>query len=182
MNKLNKKHIEWQQRKMKVRIAVETLSASVADSMEFLMIQGHPKFKDAKATIAFVRHFNNLFDIFNSRSMQSKTKFKNPLSPQNKTEIFSYLENVSQYIKDLKIQIMNKTRNTRTNSRSILKTRSKTAFRGYLINIESLKRIDSNGILKIFPTFMLSQDFVELFFVKSDRYTALMIIPQLFSS
>lgn len=170
VNKLNRKHIDWQQRKMKVRIAVETLSASVADSMEFLMVQGHPEFKDAQATITFIRHFNNLFDILNSRSMQSTTKYKNPLSPQNEKEIFSYLDTVDQYIKGLKLRFTPKKRNTRSNSRSIFKTRSKTAFRGFIINIESLKGIYAenvnSNILKIFPTFMLSQDFVELFFCK----------------
>lgn len=171
VNKLNRKHIEWQQRKMKVRVAVETLSASVADSMEYLMIQSRSEFKDAEPTIKFIRHFNNLFDIFNSRSLQSKTKFKNPLSLQNKTEIFSYLDTVAEYIKELKLPIGNKNLKTRANSQSIFKTRSKTAFRGYLINIESLKRmyeemIGSNNLLKIFPTFMLSQDFVELFLCK----------------
>lgn len=171
VNKLNRQHIEWQQRKMKVRIAVETLSASVADSMEYLMTNDHPKFKDASATIEFVRHFNDLFDIFNSRTMQSRTKYKNPLSPANKAEVFSYLERVTQYIKGLKLRSVTKTRSTRKNIRSILDSRSKTAFRGYLINIESLKRmyeefIVKNKTLKIFPTFMLSQDFVELFFCK----------------
>lgn len=160
VNKMNRKHIEWQQRKMKVRIAVETLSASVADSMEYLMVQGHPKFKGAEATIAFVRHFNNLFDIFNSRSMQSKTIFKNPLSSQNKTEIFAYLDGVVEYIKGLKLRPTSKSRSTRKNNGSILTTRSKTAFRGYLINIESLKHmyeefIESSNSLNIFPTFML---------------------------
>lgn len=171
VNKLNRKHIEWQQRKMKVRLAVETLSASVADSMEYLMLQGHPKFKGAAPTIAFIRLFNNLFDIFNSRSKLSTNEFKNPLSSQNKTQIFSYLGKAIEYIKGLKLRTTGKSRSTRANSRSILTSRSKTAFRGYLRNIESLKEmyeeyLHSNNVLNIFPTFMLSQDFVELFFCK----------------
>lgn len=131
------------------------------------MTQNHPKFKDAGATIEFVRYFNNLFDIFNSRSMLSKTKFKNPLSNRNNTEIFSYLKQAVEYIKGPKLKVGR----TRRTSRSILMTANRTAFRGYLINIESLTRMyeefmDSSQVLKIFPTFMLSQDFVELFFCK----------------
>lgn len=37
VSKLSRKHIEYQQRKMKANIAVRTLSSSVADSMEYLL-------------------------------------------------------------------------------------------------------------------------------------------------
>lgn len=37
-NKLTKVHIQWEKRKMSVRIATETLSNSVADAIEFLLI------------------------------------------------------------------------------------------------------------------------------------------------
>lgn len=172
VNKLSRKHIEWQQRKMKVRIAVETLSASVADSMEYLMKMGHEDFQGAEATIEFVRYFNNLFDIFNSRSLKSKVKFKNPLCQANNHEIFGYLDEVSEYIKGLKISVpIGSNHTTRKTIVSILNTRSKTAFRGFLINIKSLKQmyndilVNQNSLM-VFPTFMLSQDFVELFFGK----------------
>lgn len=67
MHKMTRKHIEWRNRKMKVDIAVQTLSESTASSMEFLMKKELPEFADAEHTIKFVRVFNTLFDIFNSK-------------------------------------------------------------------------------------------------------------------
>ena len=36
VNKLNFNHTGWQKQKMKVKLAAQTFSASVADSLEFL--------------------------------------------------------------------------------------------------------------------------------------------------
>lgn len=179
VSKLNRKHIEWQKRKMKVRIAVETFSNSVADSIEYLLNQGQEDFIGAEATIEFIRYFNNIFDIFNSRSSNANIDFKRALNSENKEETFNYLKKVEDYIKGLKIlKIVTKSRknsrNTRSNAnkfRSLLSSRSKTAFRGFLINIKTLMclyadLIEKEKIMSVFPTFMLSQDFVELFFCK----------------
>lgn len=48
---------------MNVRIAVETLSESVACYMEYLMHQNHPEFVDAAPTIRFIRIMNSLLRI-----------------------------------------------------------------------------------------------------------------------
>lgn len=50
-HKLSKQHIQWRRTAMNVRIASETLSKSVADSMQFLMDQNHPDFVGAGPTI-----------------------------------------------------------------------------------------------------------------------------------
>lgn len=63
MHKLSKKHIQWNRNQMDVRLAVQTLSESVAKSIEFLMKQGHPEFAEAGATVKFIRTMNTLFDI-----------------------------------------------------------------------------------------------------------------------
>lgn len=60
-NKLTKAHMEWQSKKMSVRLAGETLSNSVADSIEFLSTTMEC-FANAKATIKFIRIVNNIFD------------------------------------------------------------------------------------------------------------------------
>lgn len=44
-HKLTKKHIEWKRHSMNVRIAVETLSDSTANSIQFLMQQNVPEFQ-----------------------------------------------------------------------------------------------------------------------------------------
>jgi len=55
-NKLRKAHIEWQQMKMKVKLAAQTLSALVADALEFcnhdLQLE---EFRGCEATVQFIR-------------------------------------------------------------------------------------------------------------------------------
>ena len=41
-NKLGNYHIDFRRHKMNVKIAAQTLSGSVADAIEFLMVSGHP--------------------------------------------------------------------------------------------------------------------------------------------
>lgn len=69
-HKLTKKHIQWYRAPMRVHLATETLSNSVADSMEFLMSKGKKEFADCTATVRFIRIFNNLFDVLNSKKSQ----------------------------------------------------------------------------------------------------------------
>ncbi len=65
-NKLQKTHIQWQQNKMKLSIAAQTLSASVADAIDFLRDDlKMPQFQGSEATSEFIRLFDHLFDIFN---------------------------------------------------------------------------------------------------------------------
>ena len=55
-NRLTAAHVdEWRRRKMKVKLAVQVLSTSVADALQFLMEHGHPTFAGAGPTIAFIR-------------------------------------------------------------------------------------------------------------------------------
>lgn len=59
-NKLTTAHVdEWHRRKMKVKLAVQVLSESVADALQFLLDQGHPSFSGAQATVAFCRLMNS---------------------------------------------------------------------------------------------------------------------------
>lgn len=50
-HKMNKRHLLWEDRKMHVRTAVETLSSSTANSLEILMSSGIEQFKNAAPTI-----------------------------------------------------------------------------------------------------------------------------------
>lgn len=88
-HKLNQNHIQWNRRIMKVDLAVQTLSESTADSMEFLMNNGE-HFANAGATIRFVCFFNNLFDISNSKTEDDSNKFKRALTMQNKEGIETF--------------------------------------------------------------------------------------------
>ena len=52
---LTKQHLNWQSMKMKVRLAAQTLSSSVADALCYLQ-QFYDRFTNAGPTIEFIRH------------------------------------------------------------------------------------------------------------------------------
>lgn len=73
-HKLNQSHLNWRRRPMNVRMAVETLSSSTADSIEFLKNDGHKEFADSEPSIQFIRIYDNLFDIFNTKMISNNEK------------------------------------------------------------------------------------------------------------
>ena len=54
-NKLSSNHINIRRHNMNVRLVPQAFSSSVADAIQFLMESGHPEFKNAEATIFFIR-------------------------------------------------------------------------------------------------------------------------------
>nr|CAH7718891.1 unnamed protein product [Callosobruchus chinensis] len=76
--KLKMRHLLWMKEKMKVRLATQTLSKNLK----------HHAFRDAEPTATFIKLFNDLFDIFNSKNRLAKYKYKRPLSQKNKAEMF----------------------------------------------------------------------------------------------
>lgn len=157
-NKLRLEHIEWHRQKMKVSLAVQTLSLSVANSIDFCRESLKlSQFQGSEATTKFIRTIDALFDAMNSRNPLGKGT-KAPMRVNNKehwsklfSESFSYLSNLS----DLK----------RT---KMVSSHRFTAFLGFLVNIRSLEFLFSSlveeGPLKYLLTYKLSQDHLELFF------------------
>jgi DNA transposase THAP9 len=142
-NKLALKHIDFQPNKMKVKLATQLMSESVASSLEYLGTNDE-NFVDSGATSNFCRIFNNIFDIFNSRSTKQQY-FKAPLSKKNANIFFPYMDEVSAYIRSLK---------TLSGSR-IVETCDKTGFVGILINIQSLKDVYARFVNMIFTVCFL---------------------------
>lgn len=178
-HKINKKHIQWKRNSMNVSVAVQTLSDSVANSMEFLMQQNHPEFEGASATINFIRIMNKLFDIFNTKHLRSANVFKCALNERNKRIIFDFLQGTIKYFEELMINKEQYVKNKKNPKRavekvekiSILKSRNKTAFRGFIIDMYSLmfmyrEYIEEQDILQTIPTYYMLQDAVELFFCR----------------
>lgn len=67
-NKLTNAHVKWEKQKM-VRLAVQALSASVADALEFCETELNlPEIKDPNGTARLTRIFDQLFDMLNSRN------------------------------------------------------------------------------------------------------------------
>lgn len=127
--KLRIRHLHWTQEKMKVKIATQTLSKSVADALMYLSQDlKAAEFVDSASTANFEEHFNNIFDIFNSRNKFAKYAYKRPLSPATENFVFSSLDDMAQYIKGLKL-----------GNTPIVRSSRKTGFIGFLICINSLK-------------------------------------------
>lgn len=157
-NKLTKNHLQWFRKKMNVRMAVETLSLSVANAMEFLRDMGYKEFQGCDATVEYIKYVNNVFDALNSKK-SGERNFKRPVSRDTKNEYFSFFDEAIDYISHLKID---------PDGPSILKTDSKTAFFGFIQNMKNIKNmyyayIETN-VIAVLYTFALSQDHLELFF------------------
>lgn len=162
-HKMTRSHIEWKNKKMKVDLAVQTLSESTATAMEFLKQKDFPEFLDAEPTIKFVRVWNRLFDIFNTKKCQNSDPFKSALTTANATEIFEFFDEAIAYLKKLKFKI--------EEGKLISVSRSKinTGFNGMVINMTSLKIlfqdfVQLQQIITVIPTYNFTQDPVEIFF------------------
>jgi hypothetical protein len=65
-SKLRNRHINYQKEKMKVQLAVQTLSDSVADALRYCCEDLQlPQFQGAHGTAIFGRIINNVFDMMN---------------------------------------------------------------------------------------------------------------------
>ena len=73
VNKLKKKHTVWEKHKMNVKVAAQTLSASVADALDFFHDEiAHPGFMESEATSEFIKRMDLAFDLMNSHHPFSK--------------------------------------------------------------------------------------------------------------
>ena len=72
-NKLQQKHLLWEKHKMNVKLAAQTLSASVANAIDFLHDGVQlPEFQESKATSEFIRRIDLAFDLMNSHNHLAK--------------------------------------------------------------------------------------------------------------
>ena len=159
-NKLKKAHIHWWQQKMKVNLAAQAFSSSVADALEFCCKELNlTKFHGCEPTVRFIRIFDHLFDILNSRNPCAKG-YKAALRVSNKHVWAAFLDDAYEYILGLK----------NSAKEEICKTKRKTGFIGFLVAIKSFKGIFhdfvevSEAPLKYVLTYKFSQDHLELFF------------------
>ena len=101
-NKLRKQHIFYYNPKLKVKLATQLLSQSVADALRFcknnLMLK---EFSDCDGTIRFIEIFNKAFDILNSRSINCLGS-KKALCKENVMDISNLVDEFKIYIKGLK--------------------------------------------------------------------------------
>lgn len=156
-SKLTDHHINFQNQKMKVMLATQTLSKSVSDALGILK-QHDPAFDGSDATAELIIQINNLFDIMNSKDLQA-TGYKKPLSKDNFAEVESIFQYADTFIRSIKLMT----------GQPVLQSQSKTGFLGLLINMQSFlgmykELVVELGILEYIMTYRFSQDHVETFF------------------
>ena len=89
-NKLTRRHIEFQRQKMKVKLAAQVFSRSVAKTLELGRELQIASLEDSAATQAFTEVIDGLFDILNSRSFHGHG-LKYPITVQNLDSRRSFL-------------------------------------------------------------------------------------------
>ena len=160
-NKLKAKHVQWQNHKMKVSIAAQTLSHSVSAAITFLRNLKLPQFKDSKATSDFILLMNDMFDILNSKSKFGKN-YKKPITLENIFDIEAYLINGIETLKSLKD----------TAGVPLVKGPRKMFVIGFCISSLSIIQISkdllnrSTSPYEYVLTYTFSQDQIEMYFAK----------------
>lgn len=155
---ITKRHIQYQQNKMNVRLAAQLFSNSSATAMSYLKNSGVKEFKDADSTIYLTGQIDRLFDITNTRKIRGNgSDFKSALNINNIDKVLQFFDQTTQYLRTLKF--------TR---KLCIESRRKRGFIGFLVNMISLRHlyhlyVDS-GELSSLATYYLSQDPLESLF------------------
>ena len=157
-NKLRKSHIEFHRQKMKVSLAAQTLSRSVAEALRFCRSELNlSEFQGSEATEEFIQIFNDVFDVMNSKNFLGKN-LKAPMTLENEITWSKIFEKTTSYILGLSLP----------NGQKLIHSRRKTGFLGFLVNIQSIRNIFDRFVrthrLTFLLTYKLSQDHLELFF------------------
>jgi len=160
-NKLSRNHIEFDKHKMKVKLAAQVFSASVASAIEFcdkdLKL---PQFKGSQKTVMFIKMIDQMFDILNSKNPNQKY-FKSPLNRRNVIAKTSYLNECSEKMLSLKYK-----------GNFVCLGQRKRAIVGLVTSIKSITAISMqllNRVISPFDyilTYRFSQDLLELLFNK----------------
>jgi hypothetical protein len=161
-NKISVNHVNFHKHKMKVKLAAQVFSNSVADALDFL----RDDVKELKqigneATVEFIRIIDKLFDLHNSHSPFGKGP-KSPLRRANMNYWQPKLITFRDYLLSMKS----------VEGISMLQHRRKTGFVGFVTTIDSVLHLASDLLdrtvnpFSYFLTYKLSQDHLELFFSK----------------
>jgi hypothetical protein len=156
-NKLTKQHVMYEKNQMKVKLAVQVLSQSVANALLTMCELKIPTFANVHATVEYLKLFDSLYDIMNSRTLDQQFG-KAALQEKNEENWKRVFQKAISYISDLKTN----------NGKPVLQSNRYASFLGWLVNIKTMNKLYSNlvkkGEMNYLLTFKLSQDPLENFF------------------
>jgi hypothetical protein len=142
-NKLSKRHFNWQNEKMNVRLAIQMFSKSVSDALTFCA-QSVQQFKQCTETAKFVKIINDAFDA------ETCAENNLDLSVNN-------VEEITRYISNLKV-----------NGVPAVESCRKRGFLGLIISLkdslELYTLLKEAYNLRYLLTYELSQDHLKVFF------------------
>lgn len=170
--KLTKDHIEYHKKVMKVYLATQVISDSVADALQFCdKILKSKEFSDSEATCEFFRIFNRAFDMLDSKAPFAKGT-KAPLKATNKDIWSNAFEETKEYI--LNLHFINPVEEEPPKKRAKKDTRvtcgpRKRGFLGFLVNMKTLtdmfeKYVEQHKLLVYILGHKTSQDHLEHLF------------------
>lgn len=156
-NKISTKHVLFKNNIMKVRLAAQTLSSSVANALEYLFETGVEEFKDVSETINFIRTVDALFDFLNSRNI-FQVGIKKPITPENIKEMDEQMQVKINYLFTLT-----------ADDQPMFKHSKRTFLLGFATSVKSIIEIAKQIFVQVpiythLNTYNFSQDFLELFF------------------
>lgn len=154
-NKLRRRHVVWEKNKMSTVLAIQLLSNSVADSIDFCRdVLKLKQFVGSEATTFFLRKMDKMFDILNSKSKFDQG-LKAPLTKDDDS-FKAVFKDTIEYILGLKIP----------NAKHLVDTPRKAAFIGFIVLMRSVEKMYDlyvlTGHLSYFLTFKISQDHLGL--------------------
>lgn len=145
---------------MKVSLAAQTLSSSVADALEFLECENVFGFRDVSATVGFIRCVDQIFDFLNSKSLFSKG-FKSPL-------FFTHIDNFERKMN----QFIDYLFSLKHEGTLLVKSKRRLFIIGFTACIKSViaiaKELQQQTVVNFsyILTYKFSQDYLELLFCK----------------
>ena len=157
-NKLTRVHIEFHKQKMKVKLATQVFSTSVADSIEYLDKQmNHEAFKGSEATVKFLRLMNDSFDILNTRNPLGRGT-KEPMNRVN----FNAKKKILYDCEEFLLSIQN------AGGEPMYLGSRKTGFIGWILSSRSFIKLHADLVL---PTraplkYILGYKFPQVYFLK----------------
>lgn len=143
---------------MKVRLATQLLSDSVADALEHCADLKIPEFQGSEGTINFIRLINSVFDVLNSRSIRPPG-WKKAIFSGNIGLVEALFEGAIAYLQNLMLP----------SEQKLVDSRRRTGFVGLILDMISAIKlykylIDGTKLLQYLPLYKVSQDHLELFF------------------
>ena len=134
-NKLTMGHINFEQQKMKVKLAAQALSGSDATAIEYCnVVLKLPQFKGSEGTVKFLQTIDKLFDRLNSRN-PCAIGSKAALRIDNMNTWEPFFDEAFKYLQNLKDPA----------GISMHKTERKTGFVGFMVAIKCKRTFQGSG-------------------------------------